>query len=214
MERQLLERMVGAGVLIIALVVIGPVILDGNQPEDSGPGTPEPSATELQTHTVRLNGPAPAARPAGVPPSGQQASPAPAPPAPAVTTVEPKPAASLAVAGSPPLTKEGAAPIASVAEHAEPAKPAATPAEPRASLPAEARSGWFVQVGTFGQRDNAERLVTNLKGLGFAAVVNTTDRSGKALHRVRVGPAGGRAEAEALAARLAAAGHRGQIVAP
>ena len=224
MERQLLERMVGAGVLIAALVLIGPAILDGNRSDDSGSDPSAPAADDLQTHTVRLHTPAAAPRPAGVatapdtppdiPPQKPSSPTVPAGAArSAAQTTAPTSAATVADGAAKTVTTSPAF-VARTAERPEPARPALSAQPPVKSQPPPSGSGWFVQVGTFGQRSNADRLVANLQGLGFAAVISTTDRSGKALHRVRVGPTGERAEAEALAARLAAAGHRGQLVAP
>ena len=71
----------------------------------------------------------------------------------------------------------------------------------------------MVQVGTFGQKANAERLVKDLRAKGFDAFVSELERSGKLLYRVRVGPAGTREAAADLARRLAAAGQAGQLVA-
>ena len=61
MERQLLERMIGAGVLLVALVVIVPAILDGRPDADqqtqtrvSEPANAAPEAP-LRQHTIRLD---------------------------------------------------------------------------------------------------------------------------------------------------------------
>jgi DedD protein len=69
-----------------------------------------------------------------------------------------------------------------------------------------------VQVGTFGQKANADRLVASLRNRGFEAFVSATERAGKPLYRVRVGPAGSRDAATATAGRLSQAGQSGQIV--
>jgi cell division septation protein DedD len=101
-----------------------------------------------------------------------------------------------------------------VAEAPAPARiPAAKPATatPAAARPA-AGGAFVVQVGTFGQKDNAERLAATLKGRGFAAVVSASSSGGRTLYRVRVGPAGPRDAATGLAGRLASAGHPGQVV--
>jgi DedD protein len=223
MERQLLERMVGAVVLIVALVVIGPAILDGERSGSEGLDVP---GEEQRTHTVRLND---RGAPGGLPPRSAPATPeAPgsAGPVPIATEAQPpgrKP--PLAVVGGASLPVE---PLASgatspaddtdrfAAEKSAAAKvvsPGAAPSE-RSRPVSSASPGWFVQVGTFGQRENADRLAAQLTGKGFPASVSAVQRDGKPLHRVRVGPADGRAAAESLAARLATAGHRGQLVPP
>ena len=47
----------------------------------------------------------------------------------------------------------------------------------------------FVQVGAFGARDNANRLLRQLDGLNLGAVtVSPVTKERKTLHRVRIGP--------------------------
>jgi DedD protein len=69
-----------------------------------------------------------------------------------------------------------------------------------------------VQLGTFGKRENADRLVRDMSAKGFAAFVVPTTSNGHELYRVRVGPTRDRASAEALAAELKRAGQSGSIV--
>jgi DedD protein len=59
------------------------------------------------------------------------------------------------------------------------------------------------QVGVFGTRANADRLVTQLKAKGFAAYAEPTTGTS---NRVVVGPFSDRAEADQAAARLRAEG--------
>jgi DedD protein len=80
------------------------------------------------------------------------------------------------------------------------------------SLAQEALAGggeWFVQLGSFSLRENSERLVVQLEAKGFSASVLGGGGASGTLFRVRAGPEGDRASAEALAARLAAAGFKG-----
>ena len=93
---------------------------------------------------------------------------------------------------------------------AEPARPEPPRTAPTARV---VRPGNFVvQLGTFGQRQNADRLVRDMTAKGFAAFIAPTTSNGHELYRVRVGPARDRAAAEALAAELKRAGHSGSIV--
>jgi cell division septation protein DedD len=91
----------------------------------------------------------------------------------------------------------------------ESAKASAVVARPAA--PAASGAGWTVQLGSFASRANAERLVSDLKAKGFAAFSTESGSGGRKLYRVRVGPAGDRASAEALGAKLRAAGHPGAL---
>jgi len=87
---------------------------------------------------------------------------------------------------------------------------AATPSAP--ALPPSARGSFAVQLGTFGSRENADRLVRDMTAKGFTAFVAPYTKEGHELYRVRVGPARDRAAAEALAGQLRRIGQSGSIV--
>jgi DedD protein len=93
-------------------------------------------------------------------------------------------------------------------------KPASKPHAPvptqvaanKASAPSDKASapegsGWFVQLGVFKVRENADRLASEVRGKGFNASVAPVGASHK-LFRVRVGPAPDRAAAQELQGRL------------
>ena len=71
---------------------------------------------------------------------------------------------------------------------------------------------WAVQLGSFSNKDNAERLASDLRKQGYAAFLSQLDTASGTLHRVRVGPLKDRDSAEQMAARLQKAGHSGQAV--
>jgi cell division septation protein DedD len=60
-----------------------------------------------------------------------------------------------------------------------------------------------VQVGAYGSRENATRVVSQLTGKGFKAFIAPSG----SLHRVRVGPYATRADADRALADLRRAGH-------
>ncbi len=75
-------------------------------------------------------------------------------------------------------------------------------------------SAWVVQIGSFGDRKNAEKEVASLKAKGFPAFVRRfVTAEDNVLYRVRIGPEKNRARAEKLSERLTKAGIKGQIVA-
>jgi rare lipoprotein A len=82
----------------------------------------------------------------------------------------------------------------------------ATAAVPPTELPAAvaaASQQIFVQVGAFGDRGNAARLVERLKMNGFANAFVAADGDGRrTLHRVRLGPLRDAREFDQVSARL------------
>ena len=70
MERKLQERMVGAGVLVLALVFVVPLLLDG-RPDDplDAESVPGQRSDEIRTHTFRLDEPVSPASPSATRPA-------------------------------------------------------------------------------------------------------------------------------------------------
>jgi DedD protein len=207
MDRQLAQRMVGAACLLAVLVLVVPAILDGNPDSDAVISQPvDDDSLDLRTHTIHLDGEErepPVPTPVQAPPADASAPPAPdvpeaeppapaSPPATAVAVTPGKPAATVPPAGPKP------APVRDLSQ--EPVKPAA---------PAPAKAGdWIVQLGSFSQRANADRLAADLERKGFSASVEQGGGPSGKLFRVRAGPVADRAAAEALAGRLKSAGFR------
>lgn len=199
MERALKERIIGAVVLVVFAVLIVPIFLDG-PPADGEILTERlllPGQEGQDTQTVVLErdrtDPVPAATtPASARQETEVKKPASEEPKPVVTpTQEPEKEPEI----EPEKAPEQAAP-----------KPAMT-------KPAVSSTGmWAVQLGSFSNKDNAEKLAAGLRKQGYAAFLSqlATDRG--QLHRVRIGPQKDRASAEAMAGRLAKVGHPGQVV--
>lgn len=180
MELRARERLVGALVLVAAVVMVVPAILKGRAP------APENESDEAtRRFVVKL-------------------APAEAPPREEVPVPEPElPRESArAVAASPPpdVAASGEELSASVprAETAAPVRPA------RANRPAAAAESpaWAIQLGAFSNRDSADKLVSDLRRRGYSAFVLEYRATGKVLYRVRVGPEQDRKRAEEIAARL------------
>jgi DedD protein len=121
-----------------------------------------------------------------------------------VTTVEtpPRPAEipqpTIATA-KPSATPESAEPAPT-----KPPAPTKAEAEPKsASEPGRAANGsFYVQLGVYAETKNADDLVAALKQGGFSAFAEASEYQGKAVRRVRVGPYGDRAAAEAARLRI------------
>jgi len=71
---------------------------------------------------------------------------------------------------------------------------------------------WAVQLGSFSNKENAEKLAADLRKQGYAAFLSQLNTGEGALHRVRIGPQKDRESAEAMAVRLSKVGHKGQVV--
>lgn len=71
---------------------------------------------------------------------------------------------------------------------------------------------WAVQLGSFSNKENAERLAADLREQGYAAFLSQLKTDTRTLQRVRVGPQKDRKSAEEIAARLAKSGHEGRVV--
>ena len=195
MERALKERIIGAVVLVIFAVLVVPVFLDG--PPEQGAVVTErvllPGQDEQKTQTVVLERdrtePVPAAN------SMQSETPQ------AEVQEEPE----QETVRSPEPSSSTPRPVEKPVEKPVEAKPKDEPA-------ASSTGMWAVQLGSFSNKDNAERLASDLRKQGYAAFLSQLDTASGTLHRVRVGPLKDRDSAEQMAARLQKAGHSGQAV--
>lgn len=148
--------------------------------------------------------------------------------APVASTPTPAPSASTPVAAAtpsatgnpvrseslPPSTPTAAAPPAAKPEPAKPVakpepkpepKPEATASKPATpAAPAASGVGFAVQLGAFGQANDANALRDKVRSAGFSAFVEQVRTEKGSLHRVRVGPVANRADAEQLKAQVAA----------
>jgi cell division septation protein DedD len=109
--------------------------------------------------------------------------------------------ATTAPAAKPEPPKPAPKPEAPKPE-ATASKPAAAPVTPAA--PAAAGVGFAVQLGAFGQANDANALRDKVRAAGFSAFVEQVRTEKGTLHRVRVGPVANRADAEQLKAQVAA----------
>ena len=195
MDRALKERIIGAAVLVVFVVLVVPVFLDG--PPESGEVVSERvplpgQAAEGETRTVVLE------RDRDEPVPAASAEP---------ETRQPQPVKTSAAAQSE--SKEEPDPVPESEPEPAPARPAKQQAVPATD---SATGMWAVQLGSFGSQENAERLAADLRKQGFAAFLSQLSTGSGQLHRVRIGPQKDRESAEAMAERLAKAGHTGQVV--
>ena len=186
MDTALRNRLTGAALLILLAVILLPEMLTGEGGARSvATDTAAGVDQPVQTYDFDL--------------SEQTEAPPPAVEAPAQA---PEP---IVVAPEPGVAAPVATPAPAVELKVEPKSVTA----PKPSAAPE--TGYFVQIGVFSNQASANRLATELRKKKFAVVVTKIDGA-KPLHRVRVGPEADRKAAEALAKRLAAAGHKGSVV--
>ncbi|MDX1515563.1 MAG: SPOR domain-containing protein [Woeseiaceae bacterium] len=193
------ERIIGAIVLVAVVVLVVPVFLDG--PPENGEiiseRVPLPGQTDQEIQTVVLDRDRSEPVPAPSEPRSEP-QPMPAEPAPqASETQVVKPAPK-----QPPPSRD---PV----EAPDTAGTAAASVAPAAS---SATGMWAVQIGSFSNQQNAERLAADLRKQGFAAFLSQLQTPSGPLHRVRIGPQKDREAAEAMAARLQKAGHKGTVL--
>lgn len=186
MDRSLLERMIGATLLVILLVVLAPALLDGRQSPGSEPGESSPDVMRapdqnvpLRVATIRLNESAVATAPAAAPPLPA------APPVSQAASPEPKsgsPTSSIAVPAPAPAVKSAV------------------------------KEQWAVQLGSFSAQKNANEYAGKVKAAGFPASVSSFRSGGKTMYRVQVGPRDTRDAADKLVVDLKKAGYKGLVM--
>ena len=211
MDSGLKQRLIGAAVLVALAVIFLPMLVKGPAP-DSGVSDvslelpDRPREPETVTRDLPLVAPRP---PSGEGALGLGARPrdgaAPADGAlPTVDTADaPHPdAAPLAGEAEGPAIAGGGEP-GDAAESAPEADPEPRP-EPPAALPATTAGGdYVVRFGSYGSSDNADTVVSRLRGEGFPASSSGARVAGQSVWRVQIGPYASRAQAEAVRVRAA-----------
>src|SRR6056297_3485184 len=222
MDRSTKERLTGAIVLVAVAWLVIPVFLDGPEEQTGAvrqsvdlPGQEgQPTRTRrivLDPRSETARGEEAGEKITDPPPATQRL------PAPASGSGTAEAAADAEPAGAAQQSTPDAASQAARRPEPEPepepeseSESTAAPAQPQP--PAAAESLWAVQLGSFSSEENAEGLAADLRDQGFPAFLSRVQSGGRTLHRVRVGPQGSRDEAEKVAAALAKAGQKGQVV--
>lgn len=190
MDRSLKERVIGASVLVALAVWLIPWVLDGPVPDAESGAAQTPAAERsapLRTQTIRLenrqNTSAQSDKP-DIPAS-------------------PTPQDSEAVARVSLEAPAGAQPGAVAA-------PVHIPATAGAQV--EVEPGWLVQVGSFGDEENARQVAGRLVEAGYTARLYPHRSGGNLMYRVRVGPEPSREGADEIASSLRNRGYVAQVV--
>ncbi len=228
MDRRVKERLVGASILVVLIVLIVPELLSGPAAPAAGPKLPVSAPEQVRNVTVDLAG----ARAPGLEPAIDPAGVANASPQQAhAQGTAPNAASGAAAPGSAAIGEaQGAGTNAQPAAAAPPpaavmAPPAAEPLETPPPAPtkttsapgpksARAGHGWDVQLGSFASRANAEKLAHQVKEQGFAVYVSSGGSGPSLRYRVRIGPMADHNAASQAAAKLRALGHPSSLVPP
>jgi DedD protein len=202
MDRRVKERLIGASILVVLIVLVVPELLSGPKPAAPPALGPRTIAEPIRHVTVDLT----------------------TSKAPAASDAEPVaiPASPASAAGSAPGAESGspgpnvASPAAAPRATAPAAAPAApAPVETSAPSPiSAAHASWAVQLGSFASRANADKLLQQLKAQGLTVYLSSGGSGQGLRYRVRIGPLADRDTAERTAAKLKSLGHVSTIVAP
>jgi len=222
MERRLKERLIGAAVLALAAVIFIPMILDNTSRRDGAiteTNIPKRPEEDFSSRVVPAQEAAPA-QPAGAakqqaetPPQKEKSKTAPpqetrsetAAPPPGQPETSAKPEAPSTPAQAARGETQPAAPEKSVTPSAPAAKSESAVPVQEKSASAPAQRGlpeYVVQIGAFGSKANADRLIKKLRDGGYHAFVETVTQDSQTVYRVRVGPELRRSRAEALKKKL------------
>ncbi|HXC08308.1 MAG TPA: SPOR domain-containing protein [Steroidobacteraceae bacterium] len=199
MDRRVKERLVGASILAVLIVLIVPELLSGPAPVPATSRLPVSAPEPVRNVTVDL-----------------ATSKAPEPPpldAPAASS-----AVSSGAAGPPSAASSVPAPPAS----APAASAGSTSVEIAPSLPTSstttakttAAHAWAVQLGSFVSRDNADKLARQLRAQGFSVYVLPGGSGPLLRYRVRIGPMPDRSAAAQTVAKLKSLGQVASLVPP
>jgi DedD protein len=206
MDSRAKQRVTGAVILVALFVMLVPELLKGPKSHDEAPA--EEGVREIVIPVDSTNPERPAPPPAEAPVN--LATPMATNPERAVPGERAAPAEAAAPGPAAPVAN---APAPTPKPDVKPAD--AKPATPRAEsrpAPRLEPGSFVVQLGSFGVRENADRLARDMNAKGFTTFITPTVTNGRQLYQVRVGPTRDRASAEALAARLKRAGQSGSII--
>ena len=203
MERSLKERLIGAAVLVVLAVWLIPLVLNGPEPAVEAESevlelSVVESSNAVRIQTIRLD--------------ENREPPTPASQGETVVALTPRPAPEVSVSrietGLPEPLPQAATVNEEPGSSDEPYQPPLVSEEPGPS----GGEAWVVQIGSFSEEANAQRLAQRVAGLGFNARVSTFNASSGPMYRVRVGPESSRERAVAIVSSLSTHGFVAQVV--
>lgn len=218
-DKTLQKKLVGAAVLIALAVIFLPMLFDGKkeeEPVNMQISIPPKPVYDIPNRLENANTSTQTATPVEtieLAPQRTESQPVTEPAKKAESFPTDTNRSNMVVESVTP-TQEAAAEEKKVVEKAKSVKPAppvaaatkriAKPETPKPAPKAKpaAGAGYVVQVGSFSQQGNAEKLSSKLAAEGFPAFVERTDVGGRSIFRVKVGPRPTREAADVLRQRL------------
>lgn len=191
MQQHLKERLTGAAIVVLVVVLLVPEMFRGQPAVGSDSRAGAADGAPMRSVTIDLRDSPTTQPPAALPPSAQagDGTPKDAPGA----MLPPLPATHVASAPAAP-----SAPLPDVAAAKTSPEHAPAPKAPAGKV------RYTVQVASFARRDFAERLVKQIRAKGF--VVQAVGPDDHGLYRVRSAPTSERATAVALKEKMRARG--------
>ena len=227
MDRRLKERLAGATILVVLVVLIVPELLSGPKRAAAPRPVPTSAAEPVRNVTVDLATskampgvetpglatPNAAASGAAVPGGAAAAGSGSSAAGSSVDDMLPGTLAALSGESAVPARRTNAPPTITTLQAQPPVAPVengtSSPrlqAMPKAAAaqmaPDTAHHNWAVQLGSFASQANAEKLEHQLKASGFSAFVSASGAGKSLRYRVRVGPMADRAGAAKIMAKL------------
>jgi DedD protein len=203
MDRRVKERLVGATILVVLIVLIVPELLSGPHRLSSPPPSVSlPAPTRNVSVDLATSKATPTPQAADLTPLTTEPQPARPPSAPpSVTTLGAQAAAGPGLETGSSAAKSSSSGTARSGASSE-------------AQPMPARNSWSVQLGSFSRKANADKLLHQLKARGLSAYVISSGSGSSARFKVRIGPLADRAAAEREVDKLKTAGHAATVVAP
>jgi len=200
MDLRVKQRLVGASILLVLVVLIVPELLSG--PKPAAPLVfPDPASAPPATRTITVPVNALADGTLAVEPTAPPSAPPVMPPS-TPPVMPPRASPSASPTASPGESASGR-PVAAPAPSGDSREMAAMPLEnaPKApksevSTQVSPTGAWSVQLGSFASKPNAEKLVHEVGAKGYTPYVSPIGSGTTLRFRVRVGPFAERAAAQ------------------
>lgn len=216
MEPALKTRLLGAAVLIALAIIFVPMFFSGTPHKSADDQSvslkiPDQPNAQLKTTTLSVGPDSASANPGGNDPDHvatvdvDAGKPQPASSVPAQNTVAVAPSRAQPAISMPKTTTPPPPPSANVAHTPPKAAPTPEPSPVSSNPGAAANAVYSLNLGTYAERGNADKLIAKLVKQGFAAHSENAAINGKPAARVVVGPYPDRAAAEAARLKLKSA---------